>query len=304
MTIALIIICILLVASVTMAVRLMIQVRRQRQLREEAETSKQQALAEQKRNQQLKQEMTSNIAHELKTPVSSIRGFLEILQGDKPLDEQQRRYFLERCYSQTLRLSDLIADVALINKLEEANDLFEMEPVSVNECAEEAIVDLAHQASQHNITILNALPADMEVSGDRSLLYTIFRNLIENAITHAGDGSEVTVDSYQPADGERYYLRVSDNGRGVSSEYLPKLFDRFVRIDEGRSRKNGGTGLGLSIVKHAVQLHGGTVYAKNRPEPKVGDRQWSQPSVSGDRQWSQPSVSGGLEVLFSLKIEK
>ena len=279
MTIILIFIGILLVASVTMAVRLTIQVRRQRQLREEAEASKQQALAEQKRNQQLKQEMTSNIAHELKTPVSSIRGFLEILLGDKPLDEEQRRYFLERCYSQTLRLSDLIADVALINKLEEANDLFEMAPVSLNQCAEEAIADLAHQASQHNIVIHNNLPADMVVSGDRSLLYTVFRNLIENAITHAGDGSEVTVDNYQPAEGERYYLRVSDNGRGVSSEYLPKLFDRFVRIDEGRSRKNGGTGLGLSIVKHAVQLHGGTVYAKNRPE-------------------------GGLEVLFSLKIEK
>ena len=251
--------------------------RRQRQLREEAETSKQQAIAEQKRNQQLKQEMTSNIAHELKTPVSSIRGYLEILLGDKPMDEGQRRYFLERCYSQTLRLSDLIADVALINKLEEANDLFETKPVNVNECAEEAIVELSHLAGEHKVAIHNSLPDGMEIVGDKMLIYTVFRNLIENAVTHAGDGCEVTVDSYQPADGERYYLRVYDNGKGVANEYLPKLFERFVRIDEGRSRKNGGTGLGLSIVKHAVQLHGGSVYAKNRPE-------------------------GGLEVLFSLKL--
>ena len=278
MTIILIIIGILLVASVTMAIRLTIQVRRQRQLREEAETSKQQAIAEQKRNQQLKQEMTSNIAHELKTPVSSIRGYLEILLGDKPMDEGQRRYFLERCYSQTLRLSDLIADVALINKLEEANDLFETKPVNVNECAEEAIVELSHLAGEHKVAIHNSLPDGMEIVGDKMLIYTVFRNLIENAVTHAGDGCEVTVDSYQPADGERYYLRVYDNGKGVANEYLPKLFERFVRIDEGRSRKNGGTGLGLSIVKHAVQLHGGSVYAKNRPE-------------------------GGLEVLFSLKLK-
>lgn len=275
MTIVLIIIGILLAVSLAMAIRLNYRVRKQRQLREEAEASKQQAIAEQKRNQQLKQEMTSNISHELKTPVSSIRGYLEILLGDKPMDEEQRRYFLERCYSQTLRLSDLIADVALINKLEEANDLFEKKPVSVNECAEEAIVELSHLAGEHGVTIHNGLPSGVEIVGDKMLIYTVFRNLIENAITHAGDGCEVMVDSYQPADGERYYLRVYDNGRGVANEYLPKLFDRFVRIDEGRSRKNGGTGLGLSIVKHAVLFHGGSVYAKNRPE-------------------------GGLEILFSL----
>lgn len=276
MIIVLITIGILLAASVTMAIRLKIQVQRQRQLREEAEASRQQTIVEQETNRRLKQEMTSNIAHELKTPVSSIRGYLEILLGEKPVDEQQRRYFLERCYSQTLRLSDLIADVALINKLEEANDLFERKPVQVNECAAEAIVELSHQAQEHQIAIHNNLPENITVEGVKMLMYTIFRNLIENAITHAGDGSEVTVDSYQPADEERYYLRVSDNGKGVSNEYLPKLFERFVRIDEGRSRKNGGTGLGLSIVKHAVLLHGGDVYAKNRPE-------------------------GGLEILFSLR---
>lgn len=276
MIIVLITIGILLAASVTMAIRLKIQVQRQRQLREEAEASRQQTIVEQETNRRLKQEMTSNIAHELKTPVSSIRGYLEILLGEKPVDEQQRRYFLERCYSQTLRLSDLIADVALINKLEEANDLFERKTVQVNECAAEAIVELSHHAQEHQIAIHNNLPENITVDGDKMLMYTIFRNLIENSITHAGDGSEVTVDSYQPADEERYYLRVSDNGKGVSNEYLPKLFERFVRIDEGRSRKNGGTGLGLSIVKHAVLLHGGDVYAKNRPE-------------------------GGLEILFSLR---
>ena len=100
------------------------QVKNEQQLRAEAEASKQQIIVEQTRNRQLKQEMTNNIAHELKTPVSSIRGYLEILMGDKPVTDEQRKYFIERCYNQTLRLSDLINDVSLINKLEEAEDLF------------------------------------------------------------------------------------------------------------------------------------------------------------------------------------
>ena len=268
----------LLVVLIIMSIRLKRQVVQQRQLREDAEESRRQMITEQKRNQQLKQEMTSNIAHELKTPVSSIRGYLEILLGDKPVDEQQRQYFLERCYTQTLRLSELIADVALINKLEEANDLFIKEPVNVSDCADEAIEELSHSISQHNMTIENNLPPSIIINGDRFLLYTIFRNTIENSTMHAGDGCKIVLDCYKDFDGTFYYLRVFDTGVGVGNEYLPKLFDRFLRIDEGRSRKNGGSGLGLSIVKHAVQLHGGEVYAKNRQE-------------------------GGLEILFSLRKE-
>ena len=144
-----------LVMLVWFAFRLHKQVRSEQMLRAETEKSKQQIIVEQTRNRQLKQEMTSNIAHELKTPVSSIRGYLEILLGDKPVDEEQRHYFLERCYSQTLRLSNLINDVSLINKLEEAQDLFTKESVDVRILAEEAMVELAQSAEEHHITILN-----------------------------------------------------------------------------------------------------------------------------------------------------
>lgn len=254
-----------LILLVWLYVRLRLQMRCEQMLRREAEESKQQIVVEQTRNRQLKQEMTSNIAHELKTPVSSIRGFLEILLGDKPVDDVQRRYFLERCYSQTLRLSDLINDVSLINKLEEANDLFNREPVDVRERAEEAILELQPSAEQHQISIQNDLPRDITIKGNSLLLYSIFRNLIENAIMHAGEGVGIYIGCYKPAD-EHLYIHFYDTGKGVSNEYLPKLFDRFVRIDEGRSRKNGGTGLGLSIVKHAVLFHGGDIYVKNREE--------------------------------------
>lgn len=267
---------IMLVLLVLATLRLRQQVKREQQLRAEAEASKQQIIVEQNRNRQLKQEMTNNISHELKTPVSSIRGYLEILLGDKPIDEEQRHYFLERCYSQTLRLSDLINDVALINKLEEADDLFVREQINVRERAEEAISELALHAEQHRIDICDKLPDNIIVQGNGMLMYAIFRNLVENSISHAGDGVAIGIDCYKPADEHHYYLHYYDTGKGVGNEYLPKLFDRFLRIDEGRSRKNGGTGLGLSIVKHAVLFHGGEIYAKNRTE-------------------------GGLEFFFSLK---
>lgn len=235
------------------------------QLAEEAEKSRQQADAEQLRNKQLKQEMTNNIAHELKTPVSSIRGYLEILLGDKPIDEEKKKFFLERCYSQTLRLSDLIRDVSLINKLEESSDLFPKGIISVAQVADEAILELQDKAESQRITIHNRLDQETLIEGNHSLLYAIFRNLIENSIAYAGEDIAIGIECYRE-DEERFYLRYYDTGCGVANDYLPKLFDRFVRIDEGRSRKNGGTGLGLSIVKHAVQFHGGDIYAKNGEE--------------------------------------
>ena len=246
-----------------------------RQLAEETELQKQQIILEQQRNQQLKQEMTNNIAHELKTPVSSILGYLEILLGDKPVSAEQQRYFLERCNSQALRLSDLIRDVSLINKLEESAELFPRGEVSVSDVVSEVLRDLADRISALQITVADTLPDDMMVCGNRSLLYSIFRNLVENTIAYAGSAVTIGIETYR-VDDDCYYIHFYDTGCGVNSTYLPKLFDRFLRIDQGRSRKNGGTGLGLSIVKHAVLFHGGDIYAKNRAE-------------------------GGLEYFFSLK---
>ncbi|MBR3725374.1 MAG: GHKL domain-containing protein [Bacteroidales bacterium] len=276
MTITLILLVAALMTVVWMALRLKMQVRSEQLLREEAETSKHQFIAEQERNRLLKQEMTSNIAHELKTPVSSIRGYLEILLADKPVSDEQRKYFMERCYSQTLRLSDLINDVSLINKLEESNDLFTREPVDIREQAEEAVRELTLNAEQHHTTIENLLPEKMVVNGNGMLLYSIFRNLIENAIEYAGDSCRVVIQCYKPDDDSHYFIQLYDTGKGVDNEYLPKLFDRFLRIDKGRSRKSGGTGLGLSIVKHAVLFHEGDIYVKNRD-------------------------GGGLEFFFSIK---
>lgn len=269
-----VILLILVVVILVLYIRLMLKNRRLRQMADEANRLRQEASEAERRNRQLKQEMTSNIAHELKTPVSSIRGYLEILLSDKPVDDERRRYFLDRCFRQTLRLSDLIQDVSIINKLEESADLFPRTEVDATEVAMEAISDLGDKAEAAGITVSNHLPA-MPLTGNRELLYCIFRNLVENSIAYAGSNINIVLETYRE-EPDHYFIHYYDTGKGVADEYLSRLFDRFVRIDEGRSRQNGGTGLGLSIVKHSVLFHGGEIYAKNRAE-------------------------GGLEYFFSLK---
>ena len=269
-----VILLILVVAILVLYVRLMLKNKRLRQMADEANRLRLEATEAERRNRQLKQEMTSNIAHELKTPVSSIRGYLEILLSDKPVDDERRRYFLDRCFRQTLRLSDLIQDVSIINKLEESADLFPRTAVDACEVADEAIGDLGDKAEVAGITISNHLPV-MPLQGNHELLYCIFRNLVENSIAYAGTNINIVLETYKESP-DHYFIHYYDTGKGVADEYLSRLFDRFVRIDEGRSRQNGGTGLGLSIVKHSVLFHGGEIYAKNRAE-------------------------GGLEYFFSLK---
>ena len=268
------ILLILVVTILVLYIRLMLKNRRLKQMADEANRLRLEATEAERRNRQLKQEMTSNIAHELKTPVSSIRGYLEILLSDKPVDDERRRYFLDRCFRQTLRLSDLIQDVSIINKLEESADLFPRTEVDATEVAKEAIGDLADKAAAVGIGVSNNLPP-MPLNGNHELLYCIFRNLVENSIAYAGEGINIVLETYKESP-DHYFIHYYDTGKGVADEYLSRLFDRFVRIDEGRSRQNGGTGLGLSIVKHSVLFHGGEIYAKNRDE-------------------------GGLEYFFSLK---
>ena len=269
-----VILLILVVTILVLYIRLMLKNKRLEQMADESNRLRLEATEAERRNRQLKQEMTSNIAHELKTPVSSIRGYLEILLSDKPVDDERRRYFLDRCFRQTLRLSDLIQDVSIINKLEESADLFPRTEEDATEVAKEAIGDLADKATAAGITIQNNLPA-MPLDGNHELLYCIFRNLVENSIAYAGRDIDIVLETYKDSP-DHYFIHYYDTGKGVAVEYLSRLFDRFVRLDEGRSRQNGGTGLGLSIVKHSVLFHGGEIYAKNRAE-------------------------GGLEYFFSLK---
>lgn len=227
-------------------------------------------------NRRLKHEMTNSIAHELRTPVTSIRGYIETLLENPQIDEKNRNYFLERSYTQLLRLSELISDITTLTKLEEATELYPKEQVNLGKIIEELKTDLEQQLQQSEITLESQINDKLEVYGNASLLYTIFRNLVENSIKYAGNGAKIEI--YSPMEDKQYqYFIVADNGPGVPSDKArEKLFDRFYRVSEGRSRADGGSGLGLSIVKNAVLLHGGTIQAKQR-------------------------TSGGLEIFFSLE---
>lgn len=215
------------------------------------------------KNRVLKQQMSNNITHELRTPVSSIRGYLETIIECPTLSDERKRYFVEKAFAQVVRLTDLIRDVALITKTEEAADLMPREEVDISRVIADVREDLhAGLESQHMTHHVN-LPEGLTLNGNYSLIYSIFRNLVENSIRYAGEGTEVNISCYNMTQ-EFCYFSVYDTGQGVAEEHLPRLFERFYRVTEGRTRANGGTGLGLSIVRNAVLFHHGDISVRNR----------------------------------------
>ena len=212
----------------------------------------------------LKKQLTQNIAHELKTPVSSIQGYLETIVNNPGLTREKMNTFLERSYAQSNRLAHLLRDISVLTRMEEAPNMIETEQVNLTGMMQNILNEVALELEEKQITASNLLPQGLSVSGNASLLYSIFRNLTDNAIAYAGTGISITARCFRE-DERFYYFSFSDTGIGVAPEHLSRLFERFYRVDKGRSRKLGGTGLGLAIVKNAVILHGGTIFAKNNP---------------------------------------
>lgn len=223
----------------------------------------------------LKRQLTQNIAHELKTPVSSIQGYLETIISNPNIPQENVRVFLERSYAQSNRLTFLLHDISVLTRMDEAPELVEKEQVNLSKIVENILNEVALGLEEKHITVVNKLPSEVILTGSSSLLYSIFRNLTDNAIAYAGNDIQITINCFRE-DEKFYYFSFSDTGVGVPEEHLNRLFERFYRVDKGRSRKLGGTGLGLAIVKNAVLFHGGTIFAKNMPK-------------------------GGLEFVFTLK---
>lgn len=218
-------------------------------------------ITKQEEQSRMKQQITQNIAHELKTPVSSIQGYLETIVNNPNLPEKTKTQFIERCFAQSNRLTNLLRDISVLTRLTEASGLIEVEHVDVVKIIRNIIQELSLNFEERRMSVSLSLPECIDVEGNASLLYSIFRNLLDNALAYAGEATHVSVDCYAEDD-ESYYFSVSDNGVGVAPEHLGRLFERFYRVDKGRSRKIGGTGLGLAIVKNAVLFHGGTINAK------------------------------------------
>lgn len=212
------------------------------------------ALRQEKDKIRLKKQLTNNINHELKTPVASILVCLELLRDHlEMLSEEKKRELNDRIFANAQRLNSLLKDVAAITRMDEGEEMIEKAPVDLAELVNDVVAEEQLRTSM-NITV--DMP-QLKINGNRQLLESIFRNLIDNAISYSG-GSEIVI----KADNEGNFT-VSDNGCGVPDEHLPHIFERFYRIDKGRSRAAGGTGLGLSIVRNAVGIHGSDISVTN-----------------------------------------
>lgn len=219
--------------------------------------------AEQEKNR-IKRQLTNNINHELKTPVASIQVCLETLLSGISLNEEKRQELIERCYIHNERLRNLLNDVSLITRIEDGNTLISKEPIVINEIIKEVEEELGIMPENERLILHTDFTQKVTIEGNLSLIGSIFRNLTENAIRYS-EGKNIYISLIENNDA-KCLIRFEDDGKGVKEEDLPHLFERFYRVDKGRSRQMGGTGLGLAIVKHSVQFHGGTIKVSNRPQ--------------------------------------
>ena len=217
-----------------------------------------------------KQQMSHNIAHELKTPVTGIRAYLETILHDDNMDKEQTRRFAEKAYNQTIRLSSLINDVSILNKIEEGAAQFPIEDVNITECLNDIQEEIGYKLKANNIELNIHFSSSLTIKGNYQLIYSLFKNLIDNTIEHAGPNNKIDITAginQRPGDKSyRISFNYSDTGKGVPSKDLERLFERFYRVEKGRTRKTGGSGLGLSIVKNAVLFHKGEITVENKPE--------------------------------------
>ncbi len=212
---------------------------------------------QQEKENRMRRELTQNIAHELKTPVASILGYTETILNSPGIDDEVKNQFIARTHAQARRLTTLLQDISTLNRMDYAKDLITMERVNISVLFADIAQETTFALQNRQMTLHNCLPESIIVKGNYSLLYSIFRNLIDNAINYAGQGATIEVSADQKPD--YWHFTFKDNGIGIPSKHLTRIFERFYRIDKGRSRDMGGTGLGLSIVKNAVLLHGGNI---------------------------------------------
>jgi signal transduction histidine kinase len=217
------------------------------------------------RDAAIRRKLTHQIAHELKTPLSSVIGYMETLYDNPDLPSEKQQFFIQRSYSQAQRLNQLLQDILLLNELNEAPQTIEKELICINPLIDQVLQDVSLKLEQKKMKVHVSFDAEVWIRANSMLIYSIFRNLLDNAIAYAGENVQVTI-GLSGENATHYFFLFADNGIGVASEHLNYLFDRFYRVDKGRSRKTGGTGLGLSIVKNAVELHSGSISVKNRPE--------------------------------------
>lgn len=218
----------------------------------------------------MRSEFVANVSHELKTPIAAVKGFAETLLTGGVQDEETARSFLKIIYDEGDRLNRLIGDILDLSKIESRRVLLEYEPVHVKDLFDRIFEVLDSAASKKSISMQHSIADYIFIEGDEDRLRQIFMNLLSNAISYTPEGGRVRVEvkiDHENEENERIIITVRDTGIGIPKKDLPRIFERFYRVDKARSRSSGGTGLGLSIVKHLIELHHGTITV----ESKVGE---------------------------------
>ncbi|MCL5116456.1 MAG: ATP-binding protein [Firmicutes bacterium] len=207
----------------------------------------------------MRQDFVANVSHELQTPLTIIRGFTETLM-EEDIDHDSRERFTRLIYDEANRMSRLVDDLLTLSRMEHHSLPFQLEGVDVAMLMESVVSRIAPRAAEAGLTLMSQIPSVLPlVSGDADRLQEVFLNLVQNAIQYTPEGGAITVSALSnPAD-QSVGISVADTGIGIPSADLPRIFERFYRVDKARSRASGGTGLGLAIVKHIIELHRGRI---------------------------------------------
>ncbi|MEV2664321.1 ATP-binding protein [Paenibacillus larvae] len=218
-----------------------------------------------RRLERIRSEFVANVSHELKTPVAAVKGFAETLMAGALEDKEMARFFLQIIYDESDRLNRLIGDILELSKIESKRIPLQFSPVDVESIVENSIQMMKAEAEKKHITLESCVENELYIEADEDRLRQILINLLSNGISYTPEGGRVSIGvEFVPSlddnpDNERMRIRISDTGIGIPEKDLPRIFERFYRVDKARSRSSGGTGLGLSIVKHLTELHHGTI---------------------------------------------
>ena len=222
------------------------------------------------RLERVRRDFVANVSHELKTPLTSVRGYLETLLEDPDIDPETRTRFLEKAANNAHRLSSIVGDLIALARAESDEGEVLRSKVELRKVVLEASGEAQTTADEKGIHLVTRVEQGASIHGDRAALETALLNLIENAIQYSPSGTEVEV--VLAVDGGKAILAVTDQGPGIPQDHISRLFERFYRVDKDRSRSLGGTGLGLSIVRNVAAAHGGT--ARVTSEIGKGSRFW------------------------------
>ena len=216
-------------------------------------------------NEKFRKEFLMNLAHELRTPIFSIQGYVDTLLGGALEDKEVNRKFLSNASKSIDRLVRLVDDLDEISKLESGKIPLIQETFVIQDLIKDVYEELSLKAKERNtqLTFKKGTERPILVNADKQKLKQVLVNLVENAIKYGNDHGSVIAGCYE-MDDKHVYIEISDDGPGIAEEHLPRIFERFYRADRSRARAIGGTGLGLAIVKHIVEAHGQTVNVRSK----------------------------------------